>query len=337
MGRIKVEIEYVAQNPDSSINYGNTVFSESNNTSTNNIQGGFVNYRPFVIGASKFGQGQKFISRYNGFASRQCCDENGIFANPPTITINGTAIEDLKIQFSESLGQYATELKIDGQTYVNDSLLFVIGGLSGDSHTIQITKWSAPKFNARIDGITMGHTVVYDEKQVMELIAGNQNTADEGQPAYGLISQYGNLRIKDIQNQIKGFAEQQLLRGDLPAKVLFKEEYIGHFLSAEWSYKVNDVRVEFKDSMLAWQQMDYEGRTLTENETLLALLNEIQNKYNLTFYKEAGVDEHLQNIKIPYAYLERGTLWDVFDKICKAGQLRIWQDKDGRYYINQWK
>jgi len=119
----------------------------------------------------------------------------------------------------------------------------------------------------------------------------------------------------------------------LPAKVIFKEEYIGHFLSAEWSYKVNDVRVEFKDSMLAWQEINYNGRVLTENVTLLTLLNEIQNSYSIIFKKEANVDDHLKNIKTPFAYLESSNLWEVLDKICKAGQLRLWQDKYGKYVI----
>lgn len=337
MANIKVEIEYIASNPNSEIN--SVSLPESNNTSTGAVLNDNVNMRPLVWGASKWGDSGKYITKYNGFASEQCSDENGEFDTPVTFTISGTEIESLRIKFAESLGQYATELKIDGDTYANDSLTFVTAGLTGNSHTIEITKWSAPKFNARIESISMDIVSEYTERQIMELVASNYSTANEDEPAYGLISQYGNLTLKDIENEIKGIAQQQLLSPNSPIKITFKDEQQGNFLSDEWSYSINEVRVEFKDSLLAWQEINYGGRILTgvstglNYVTLLTLLNEIQTNYNIEFTKEDNVDSYIQGIRIPYAYFDSGNLWEVLDKICKAGQLRLWQDKYGRYVI----
>jgi hypothetical protein len=335
VSKIKVEIEYIANNPNSEIN--EVSFPDGNNTSTGSVLNGNVNMRPLVWGASKWGDSGKYITNYNGFASEQCSDENGDFDTPVTFTISGTEIESLRIKFAASLGQYATELKVDGNTYINDSLTFITAGLTGNSHTVEIIKWSAPNFNARIDSIGMGVVTEYDEKQVMELVAGNYSTANESEPAYGLISQYGNLTIKDIESEIKGIAQQQLLSPNSPIKITFKDEQQGNFLSDEWKYSINEVSVEFKDSLLAWQEINYSGRVLTFTESawtsLRTLLNEISTAYNVAFIYGADVNAHMKSIRIPYAYFENGNLWDVLDKICKAGQLRLWQDKAGRYVI----
>jgi hypothetical protein len=338
VSKIKVEIEYIATNPNSEIN--EVSFPDGNNTSTGAVLNGNVNMQPLVWGASKWGDSAKFISKYNGFASEQCSNEQGEFSPPISFTITGTEIESLRIKFAASLGQYATELKVDGNTYINDSLTFITAGLTGNSHTVEIIKWSAPNFNARIDSIGTGVVTEYTERQIMELVAGNYSTANESEPAYGLISQYGNLTIKDIESEIKGIAQQQLLSSNSPIKITFKDEQQGNFLSDEWKYSINEVSVEFKDSLLAWQETNYGGRILTgvstglNYVTLLTLLNEIQTNYNIEFTKDDNVDSYIQGIRIPYAYFESGNLWEVLDKICKAGQLRLWQDKYGRYVIS---
>jgi len=335
VSKIKVEIEYIATNPNSEIS--EVSFPSRNNTSTGAVLNGNVNMQPLVWGASKWGYSAKFISKYNGFASEQCSNAQGEFSPPISFTITGTEIESLRIKFAASLGQYATELKVDGNTYINDSLTFITAGLTGNSHTVEIIKWSAPNFNARIDSIGMGAVTEYDEKQVMELVAGNYSTANESEPSYGLISQYGNLTIKDIESEIKGIAQQQLLSPNSPIKITFKDEQQGNFLSDEWKYSINEVSVEFKDSLLAWQETNYAGRVLTFTEntwkSLQTLLNEISTAYNVAFIYGADVNAHMLSVRIPYAYFESGNLWDVLDKICKAGQLRLWQDKAGRYVI----
>lgn len=107
-------------------------------------------------------------------------------------------------------------LIIDGDTYENNGITFITGNLTGDSHTVEITKWSAPKFNAKIESISMSIVFEHTERQIMELVAGNYSTANEEEPAYGLISQYGNLTLKNIENEIKGMAQQQLLSPNSP-------------------------------------------------------------------------------------------------------------------------
>lgn len=331
MATVKINVEYIAQNPNSAIS--GVTYPASNNTSTNSVLNGNANRKPFVFGASKFGEGQKFISSYNGFASRECSDNNGVFLNPVSLTISGAAIENLKIKFSESLGQYATELIIDGKTYINESLVFVTSGLSGDIHTVQIAKWSEPKFNARIDSIGMGYTAEYTNRQIIALLSGNYSTADEEAPSYGLISQYGDMQIKDINNQLKNLAGQQLLNSNSQIRIYFNGEQQGNLMSDEWRYNINEASVDFKDDMLGWQNMDFKGKTLVFNTNLFSVIKEIETIYNIKFILREGVQSQATNTVLAYLYIEACTLWEAMDKICKAGQFRLWQDKDGRINI----
>jgi hypothetical protein len=325
VSKIKVEIEYIANNPNSEIS--EVSFPSRNNTSTGAVLNGNVNMQPLVWGASKWGDSAKFISKYNGFASEQCSNAQGEFSPPISFTITGTEIESLRIRFAASLGQYATELKVDGNTYINDSLTFITAGLTGDSHTVEIVKWSAPKFNARIDSIGMGVVTEYTERQIMELVAGNYSTANEEEPAYGLISQYGNLTIKDIENEIKQLAQQQLLSPNSPIKITFKDEQQGNFLSDEWKYSINEVSVGFKDSVLALQEVNYE-KNVVPTLTALQLLNEAISSLNINASISNAATTALSKVKITYPTLN-STAWDAITYLISLGHIRAWIGKDG--------
>lgn len=328
MATVKINVEYIAQNPNSVIN--SVACPTANNTSSNNVLVPSTNPKPFVWGASKWGQGQKFISKYNGFASRQCSDASGNFAIPVTLTVSGTVIETLRIKFSESLNQWAILISIDGGVaVVNDSLNFTATGLTGNSHTIAILKWSEPLFNARIDSISMSYVIEYTNRQIMTLISGNYSTADEDEPAYGLISQYGSFRIKDINGEIKNIAEQQLLSENSPITISFNGETQNVLKSNEWKYRVNEISTDFKDDILAWQGMDCPERLISENATFLQLFNEV----NIIFSVDDETTLLLQNIRITNPYYAGSNLWDILYNLCNAAQLRLWQDKGGNYNI----
>lgn len=330
MSKIKVVVEYIAGNADSNIS--GTTLPEGNNTSTGNILNPAPNLKPFVFGASKLGEGQKFASRYNGYASRQVADESGNLNPPLRITVKGDYIETLRFKFAESLNQWATEIDFNGVVYQNDNLVFTVGNLPllpNQEYNLIIRKWSAPKFNIRVDNVTLDYVVEYDTKQLEEIVAGNDNAPDESVPRFGLLGQYGDIRLKDIKSggdyEIKALAEKGLLAPKSPITMYIYGGKFAEFRSQKWSWEMSKISAPLEDELVDLRE-EVAGTEVgyVSSRTALSLLYETATGLELDISE--GAQHMLVNTNIPYAYLENAETWANIQKICDACLLRCWKD-----------
>ena len=109
---------------------------------------------PFIIGASKLGDGSTFSDGVDYFIGDQLSDKNGYFETPYDIVINcPTTLTAFEISFDKINNRHPAKIFVDGKEYINDDAVFTVSVLSGDTHRITIDNWNSPKYPLVITGI----------------------------------------------------------------------------------------------------------------------------------------------------------------------------------------
>lgn len=331
----------------------------SDNLSGNNISSnlsGIVGVKkngsnPFIIGASKLGDGSTFSDGVDYFIGDQLSDENGNFATPYTITITGNAMTSLTIAFDTANGRHPKSVWIDGVEYIDDDPIFTVVGLTeSTSHTITIYDWNSPKYPLVITGIYTEISIDIDRRNLISISRSIFDRSDMKLPSWGIISNTGNIEFNDTDGEILDYAEQLLLQSGLKCEIKLNNtivdgasETIGLFETDEWDYDKDNrvVSVSLKDDLEEWQdinvaEISYDPRNKESKpfkwlyEHLWAITTANDN-YDMISFDELDTDTQdiLQNTYTQYPLLESGSLWEQWTKLCEVCQLHIYKDNDG--------
>lgn len=343
-------------------NNGGDLSSVDTNLSGNNISGDISKIlgvktkpsNPFIIGASRIGDGSKFSSGVDYFISKSRSNSKGEFETACEITINSSKnISNLTISFDTENGRHPNSIKIDGVDYIDDDSIFTITNLSDSSkHTIIIDNWNTPNYPLVITGIYVALSVNINKRNLISFERSISYRADNKLPSYGIISNTGKIDFKDIDGEIRDYAEQMILTSDLEVSVSLyntlnqKSEQIGAFETREWDYDSDNrnVSVSLKDNLEEWQDIwvdgfDYDPRNpyaVLDNGTMADLYkwlwkNVTPSKYQMLSFDR--LDENtrtiLNNTRIKYPLLKNGTLWSQWQKLCKVCGLYIYKNNNG--------
>lgn len=309
---------------------------------------------PFIIGASKLGDGSTFSDKVDYFIGSQLSDDNGEFQPPCEITVNGNNIKSLTIAFDTVNNRHPNTIKIDDAEYVDDDAIFTISDLpSANTHTITIDNWNAPKYPLVITGIYVEISIDIDYRNLISLNRSITYRADNKLPSYGIISNTGNLEFNDLNGEIRDYAEQMLLTSDL--KVVIKlnntltntKEQVGIFETETWDYDNDNrsVSVSLKDDLEEWQDIQVKGfnfdprkpfETITDGKMSnvyrwLQDKTRTPEKYGMFKFEQldAKTQEILENTIVQYPVLEDGTLWEQWTKLCQVCGLYIYKNGFG--------
>lgn len=309
--------------------------------------------KPFVVGASKVGDGSTYSNGETYFMGRLCAKENGIFAAPYTITVAGENITAINICFDDVNDQYPTSIVIDGKTYVNDDPNFTASVEKANSHKIVIDNWSAPNFPLRIQGIFVDLSIDIDGRSLIGISRTITDRSSYELPSYGILSNTGNIEFNDIDGEVLEYAQQQLLKSGLKVEIslnntVYKNrEHIGTYMTNRWTYD-NDNRVVYvtlKDNLEEWQNINVEpiyydpsNPTTHTAEWFYRWLQDSKrtpSKYNVLPFEKLDDETKkvLSGTTIQYPLLESGTLWQGWEKLCELCLLHIYVDNDGNTVV----
>ena len=352
--KIKVLIEYIPSTKGS-IDYEqviNNLPQGNNNSNPSALNTAHIGRRGFVLGASKLGSGDKFVSKqdkYPGFMGRQLSDINGVYTPPVQFTLVGTDINNFTIRFDKAAKQFATIINVDGTDYNNNNEVFTWSGLTSNVHKIQIKQWNTPLFPIRITSILVGLTIEYNNSQIRNVIAGSQSTFDNTKPNFNVVNQYGRIDIVDTDDRILQLAEMQLLRANLPIYIFLnapeknlnesqndymariKSYMIGNYRSSEWSinYGNSFIQVTLNDEIENWNNTLFGGVVFETARTVYDLLSIILNHIHKEIQLPVYIKEHLQSIRIGFGYLSISNLREAIEKICNIGKINIFNNIKG--------
>lgn len=230
---------------------------------------------PFIIGASKLGDGSTFSDKIDYFIDNQLSDGNGNFLKPYEFTIESSVpLTSLSFDFDKTNKRHPNSIKLispnENVFYAqDDDPLFTVAGLdSANKYIIQIDNWNTPKYPLVITGIYINVTIKIDRNNLISIDRSIFDRSDLKLPSWGIISNTGNIEFNDTDGEIRDYAEQLLLESGLKCEIKLNNtlvnkasETIGLFETDQWNYE-NDskvVSVSIKDDLEEWQDINVEG------------------------------------------------------------------------------
>jgi hypothetical protein len=294
-----------------------------------------------------------------GFVGEAICDNNGLFAVNPVITVSFSSIHSkiipgITIIWSKAYDDYADSFIItayNGSTVITTTT--VIGNTKTISTilqdvaeynkiTVEITKWSNPNRRARIEEIFVGVKKVCDKSDLMNYkhsmsvdllsaklpkneITFNLNNADGG---YNPLNQSGVSKY---------LIERQRFVVRYGYKIQGSVEWInaGTFYLSEWNIPQNGITASFKArDLLEFMRATYTG---TINDiTLYDLALSALTQANLPLNPDGSVkwvlDSSLQDITVS-ATLDDKSIAEVLQMVANAACCVIYQDRDDKLHI----
>lgn len=268
------------------------------------------------------------------------------FSTPYTIVITGKDIEYITISFDDLNGCFPKTIRIDGTTYSDNDATWTLHLEKADSHTIVIDNWNAPKSPLVISGIFIDLIIDINKFNLKSIDTKTVDRADTSLPSYGIMSNGGNIEFYDTNGEISDYAEMQILKNGLKASVYLNNtlakssQLIAELYTDNWEYDSYNklVKVSLKDDLEEWQEINiaefYFDLKSLQSKTLKYFYEYLYERtplqYNMMSFDELDYDTQdiLENTIIRYPYLEKGTLWQQWTKLCEVAQLHIYKDNN---------
>lgn len=173
-----------------------------------------------------------------------------------------------------------------------------------------------------------------------------QGRSDIQAPSWGIVSNSGSVSFVDSDGSIGVYANNGQLVSGMPFQIFCKntltkkEERIAYMLTDTWSYNNlnRNVSVNIKDDLEKWQDIEFEGFSLSHPTTLYDIyetLKEFTEKFGFSFSPlKEEVEKIIKYIHIKYPNLKSGNLWSQWNKICECASLYILKNKDNQVELN---
>ena len=320
-----------------------SIDKSKNNISSDitNVKGTTKNSKSaFILGSSKLGFGYRYSSNIDYFISKQLCDNSGIFKSPFTIDISGINISNLTIVFDTSHKQYPKNITVDGISHSDDDPTYVITGLTGNTHTIEINNWNEPNSPLIIQGIYTNITIHLDNRYFISIFREVRNAPDADKPSYGIISNVGGIKFNDLSLEFRDYIEQQLLVDGVKVSLFInntinsKKQLIGNYETHDWKYDNHNfvVDVSFGDNLVNMQkiylqefpQIAYKQGVLITLQDVFTLLNK-QTK-GLFNEEVTNINVDLTTSCNSYKIDKGETLWSVWNGFCQSAKCYMYKD-----------
>lgn len=314
---------------------------------------------PFIIGSNKLGDGTTFSEKLNYFMGNEFSNEQGIFPNAYELVISSySPINSITLAFDTTNARHPQSIELvsaDGSstTYIDDDAIFTLINppkYSNNSIKVIIRNWNKPNSQFLLSGIYTSIDIIVDKRNLISFNGKITDRSDIKTPSYGIISNTGNLEFKDINGEIRDYAEQMLLTSELKAYIKLKNTLsntvvdVAAYETREWNYDNDNrkVSVSLKDNLEEWQDIyvdgfDYDPRNPNRviDGTALGLYKWIYYKtpYKYRMASESDLDQKTRQLMratlIPYPLLESGNLWQQWNKLCQLCGLYIYRKPNG--------
>jgi hypothetical protein len=229
--------------------------------------------------------------------------------------------------------------------YEDNDAIFTLLNLSNVTNfSIIIDNWNTPNYPLVLTGIYTAIDINIDYRNLISISRGIFDRSDLKLPSYGIISNTGNIEFNDTNGEILDYAEQLLLGSGLKCEIKLNNtlvdgasETIGLFKTDEWDYDNDNrvVSVSLKDDLEEWQDI-FLKKKIWQNPTslyeiMVYLIKNTPNKWEFVVNDETST--FLQTVILNLPYLEEGSLWSQWAKLCEIALLHIYINNKGKVII----
>lgn len=314
--------------------------------------------RPFIFGASKFGEGYTFSDKLDYYVGGIASNKDGRFVDIDEISgveqifnydvrVSGRDLSSITINFDTADRQFPTRIVVNNTTYNNDDPSFTLNNLPTSDFTVSFSDWNKPFYPAKIEAIYIRKTIDIDRRNILSMKATTFDRGNISTPSFGVRSNSSSIEFRDLDGEIADYAAMNALTKDLRVEMFIKdtlskkEQKVATAYTEDWNYDFNNrtVSVSATDGLEDWQSINVEPlgmnfRNTKEMVVVYEHLREIANQKSRT--KVASFDEldqktkdALQSVKIVYPVIEQCSLWAAFSKLCVACMLHLYVRADG--------
>lgn len=255
---------------------------------------------------------------YSGFLGDTLSSDEKIFAKAQSITISGSEITDITITFDRIAGEYAEELRINGQVYTNTRNVFVAQiSPAADSVTIEFTKWSKANSLVKVTSILCGMSVTYEAQRLTDIAYTKSSASSLDSFAIGITLQSGSFTVID-NGKLEALNNAGMLHTEVPVIIYCDGVKVQEFITSDYDSNVetNEWTITLTDDIVNWQEEQFSG-LLYEDRTLKDILQ--------ILVPDLIFDESFEDMFIPNSFLNVSTKWDAIVKCCQLGFLTIYK------------
>ena len=291
----------------------------------------------------------------DGFVSRNLSDDNGIFAEVPTIVISFSQVHTnnvpgISVTWSKAYEEYATRFRITvyrGTTVVKTILVEdnrsvshnVWEPISGyDKIKLEILEWCKPYRRARLMEVLIGIKQVYSKADLMGF--SHEQTADllsGSLPKNSIVFQLDNSDNRWNPDNPVGTEQYLIQRQTLIVRygllINGEMEWIraGTFYMSEWDTPSNGITASFTARDLL--EFCTEAYTGPMSGSLLSIAQAALEQSGIAA-KNVALSETLANTQTDFSddYAEN-TCAEILQMVANAGRCCIWQDRSGVLHI----
>lgn len=295
-----------------------------------------------------------------GYVSESLCDENGVFATPPVISldfaeVHSSTIPGLTTVWCETFEEWPTSFRI--RAYLGSTLLgettvtgnrdietVALLNMEGYNRiTVEVLSWSLPYRRARCVDLFMGVSKIYSKEDLL----GFTHTQSADLLSAALPKNEINFRLRNETaqwnpdnptGQGQYLLDQQEVRLRYGMALDTGTEWIdgGTFWLAEWDIPANGLEASFTArDLLTFMNETYTGiKTGTLYDIAEAALNQ-------TYLPElsSGADSYyLDPILVGYetTFTSDMTVAEVLQLVAHMGNCVFYQDRYGTVRLEQW-
>lgn len=176
---------------------------------------------------------------------------------------------------------------------------------------------------------------------------------DNNSPQWGIISNSGNMSIADTPNELLNILQNSETRKYIiifyMRNTLTKaEEEIEEFYIDDFSYNKlsRELTIQYSDNLTDWQNINIPSKAMTETDvSARSIFNFLANQTGETKFPQPSYSngygaplEYLRkydsttynaiaNCHIKYPIIRKGTLWQMWQRLCELCALNIFRHK----------
>ncbi len=221
--------------------------------------------------------------------------------------------------------------------FSNSTLSLNVGRIANPIKVI-IQEWSEPYQPLTLKGIYTNFVYELNNRNLKSFDFANADRSSLELPSYGVISNSGNISFVDYSRIVEESIEKDLSLNNLKVDIIVKNlisdlfQEVGVFYTDKWNYDINnlEVSVSLKDDLVEWQNISLDRYTLKDEMTFYQIYEYLKSKTPSKFEFDIDNDtkSFLEKTYCKYPYIESGSLWSQFDKLCKVCALHIYKYKN---------
>lgn len=300
---------------------------------------------PFILGASKLGDGSTLENKVDYFIGLPFNEETEY----GTFTVNATS-GSLIFEFDTRNNRFPNQVNVGNtQTYIDNPISII---KSIENAPYAIFGYNVEKYPIVISKIYTDLDIEINAKNIISLEGSIFSRGDNKLPSYGIISNSGRLEFNDHDRKVLEYIKNNKLKKVTTKLYLINtlvkdfKTNVGTYYSDKLEYDNDNRKISqtFIDDLEEWQDIQVQGFScnplkpyqVLQNGSMQDLYNYLKghtpSKYNMLSFDnlDGETKEILSNTFLEYPYLQSGSLWEQWNKLCQICQLYIYKNNKGQ-------